>query len=1332
MPIDNAYTLEEYGERPLLGDVNPNMLMKDLYNPTQLYWLHKYDSATDEELAQLDDDFLAAKRGATLSKEMEYLLSSKRETIRPPLPNPILPEKIRENEKWQDYIAVNTAKDPNFVPTQDVDEIGSILDVENLWFNRDKWYRGYRDTDKYKEDIDRNSNLIPGWIRKRGAEAMDLINWSSGLTPTAFALSKYEAQQDLAEAGYTYEEGAELSERFKSALLPRDKGPEDVETITRGWNIEGPNKGQLGLPRIKRVEPLYSDLGYLLPEAEYLYPGRPEGEKGPIIRYQRNEDGTIEKIFPFNDPGVTGGDYAEYVTREVPALAAELAITKRIMGKQAAKIRYYKKPWAAVKEWGNYAAQTGLAAAAGDFTRALAGAKIYDTEPAFDELFKESALIGAYATGGNAAATAIFKGAVATYRFITGRPPAARFLNAIRELRKDYQIALKKAGLEEGSEGARVLFDDIIGVQPSYIQKQMNEITGESYKLFLGDGKIGPEADFALAVIKLMEKQGIPADKSLETLNNYLLKNESQRLLFAERILLQTGSKEGAQKVAADLGIQLADETIPKQLNKAIATVWDEFQEMIELGIVDEKLLKQMGFDDVAALGVKPATKFLPGELGDEISMSEYIFGKINDPESLLADFKNPVISRLGLMQRRYIKPVQDELNWMLGTDIPDEIITKFGPSPNYFGLSTRLNINSPLSKEVEKIFRGNRSKNFLKEDAAIKEYLIKNVKGDATKIRQTIDMLKGRTKGKFGGKIMTFEELHNAKLLLHDLRKGVGGKMKEPSEKSIYELIGAIEAQQNQMFRNVVKENGEALGRKSGESVEAFMERTRYGHNYWDTLAKFGERSRLANDQGIRALIATGEKYNESLLTTLLKNKEGGRVYHPVATPLFKMLRDSSDDFGFDMIAKFQKGIAAQYKKDVMEPFTSARKKDYKGMKEAHDIWMNKHGGLIKAAFDDTDYLGPAKSKYANLANWDNMNSTQKFVERVIEKRTSALDEIMKKFEPILGAAEDPERMILKIVRGDEFINTSGGIRLRKQLMQIAKRSGDKTLVDQIKLLARKDIYKRIVRPSGEGGSSGLKTIDAEELNRLLTEDFPVTNAAGEQIGASFDRVFGMFLSPDEIKNLRTLNAAMQQETRRQGIAEDVITRSLGQGKSEITIAKLGRLLFGPLNKYTYRFSFRGKQLDQDMNKLLTEAILDPDLASKLIKQMQRKQTAENTIRFFYSLDSTTAHDVGRELRAIAEDEEVTGFQSGATGNPIRSTEYLSLLQEYFRSTEEKQRGTRLGFIPGRETLEQAPKTIAAGLGVAGQKVVDTGANVVNWLRPEAEIIEAVTPDAN
>ena len=87
MPREGAYTLEEFG-----------MLMKDLYKPTQLYWLHQYDSATDEELAKLDSDFLKT-RSASLSEEMQYLLNSKKETIRPPLPNPILPKRIIENGK---------------------------------------------------------------------------------------------------------------------------------------------------------------------------------------------------------------------------------------------------------------------------------------------------------------------------------------------------------------------------------------------------------------------------------------------------------------------------------------------------------------------------------------------------------------------------------------------------------------------------------------------------------------------------------------------------------------------------------------------------------------------------------------------------------------------------------------------------------------------------------------------------------------------------------------------------------------------------------------------------------------------------------------------------------------------------------------------------------------------------------------------------------------------------------------------------------------------------------------------------------------------------------
>ena len=251
MPIKDPYTLEEFSNLVVDEEVNPNFAYRDLFNPSQLEYLNLYNNMTDSELAALDVDWVRT-RGNTFTEEMENLLNAKRQTLRPPLPNPILPDRITENEKWQEYIAANTAKDPNFVPTQDVDEIASIIDLESLWFDRDKFYRGFADTEKYKEDIDKNSGFPDAWLRKRGADAMDLINWgASNLSPTAFSLSKYEAQQELARAGIPYSEGAPMKERFASAVLPRQKTPRDVESIVEG---KGPET---------------DTLGYLLPEADY-------------------------------------------------------------------------------------------------------------------------------------------------------------------------------------------------------------------------------------------------------------------------------------------------------------------------------------------------------------------------------------------------------------------------------------------------------------------------------------------------------------------------------------------------------------------------------------------------------------------------------------------------------------------------------------------------------------------------------------------------------------------------------------------------------------------------------------------------------------------------------------------------------------------------------------------------------------------------------------------------------------------------------------------------------------------------------------------------------
>ena len=241
-------------------------------------------------------------------------------------------------------------------------------------------------------------------------------------------------KKNLLKQEFLLQKGASIFERFKSSLLPRNRDARDIESV-----VSDP------------VGVEVDTLGYRLPSAENLYPGRPKGEQGPVIRYQRNQDGTIESIFPWNDPGVTAGDWAEYVTRELPSIAGEILVTSRLRAGRKPNLLYYKKPFEKVREFGKYAAATGLGAAFSDWGRLATGAALYDNDSDFDALFKEAALIGAYATGGNAAATTVLNGARATWRFFTGKMPSDAVVARIVDLRNIYQGELKRLGFKEGT-----------------------------------------------------------------------------------------------------------------------------------------------------------------------------------------------------------------------------------------------------------------------------------------------------------------------------------------------------------------------------------------------------------------------------------------------------------------------------------------------------------------------------------------------------------------------------------------------------------------------------------------------------------------------------------------------------------------------------------------------------------------------------------------------------------------------------------------------------------------------------------------------------------------
>ena len=60
-------TLEQYSQLPLDSSVNPNVKLKDVFNPTQLDFLYYYDQASDEDLAAYDQNESSFKLTKTIA-----------------------------------------------------------------------------------------------------------------------------------------------------------------------------------------------------------------------------------------------------------------------------------------------------------------------------------------------------------------------------------------------------------------------------------------------------------------------------------------------------------------------------------------------------------------------------------------------------------------------------------------------------------------------------------------------------------------------------------------------------------------------------------------------------------------------------------------------------------------------------------------------------------------------------------------------------------------------------------------------------------------------------------------------------------------------------------------------------------------------------------------------------------------------------------------------------------------------------------------------------------------------------------------------------------------
>ena len=227
-------------------------------------------------------------------------------------------------------------------------------------------------------------------------------------------------------------------------------------------------------------------------------------------------------------------------------------------------------------------------------------------------------------------------------------------------------------------------------------------------------------------------------------------------------------------------------------------------------------------------------------------------------------------------------------------------------------------------------------------------------------------------------------------------------------------------------------------------------------------------------------------------------------------------------------------------------------------------------------------------------------------------------------------------------------------------------------------------------------GGMTGKMRLDPAKLNALLTEDFVVgVNNKGLPDAVSFKKLYSPFLKAKEIDDLFTLNSAVQSEVQRKTAGGNVARAAMDIGSKEsVDIPTLGRLIFGPLNKYTYRFGWRQRALESRAADLLGEAVMDPKILDKLARQIDRRMSVDQAVRFLYSLDSVIANDLGRDLQVEYME-------------PDNQNQQPSVF-------DKKDRGSRSGVIPFRENVEQLlPTGAPAGAAVAADKVINIGSEI-------------------
>ena len=980
----------------------------------------------------------------------------------------------------------------------------------------------------------------------------------------------------------------------------------DPENVIDFEGVEDFQRGLFYLPRNMTKEDLdfyakkrFKDLGLNISgDFQYINPGNPS------LGIKFKKDGEDEyKII--NSPFVEWQDVKEFAAKESPTIVGDLLFTiggskgldKVVKGKRFSKSRLKNATdkWAKEMNYidpgvtkrmlqiGGMSLLSATGAAGGDFLRLTAGKEKGYHDRTFDEVLKESALIGALAFAGTATVTMAIKTIPSIWKRFTGEELPHSFYQTM----DDIYETLKRQ--EQG-----------VSTGPMNLAYGPNQATNKEIReaiAKLADYTADEISEYTPSIVSALDDPDITAN----TLFEIFVRKADDPLIQQTFKDIQKGNNEVAEQFIrymtdyfSDAGSAATGATVGETLKSTAKTKIDDIEAKME------EIVRQMQkeyADNVSKIEGGEGTLLLDDVLNPEASGSTLFIRTQKELDKILKQYKNTADEQYTLVKQKYNnlttgagylrKPTSAWKNIKSGSNVVFGYKNKTAAADEFYNsiprdLRIRLQGQSPTGG-----FAGKEEIKFTFEE--LDQYRM-GLNKLASETADSNPILSSRAR---------------------DLERGIEKQMMEP----------ILEESKKRYFASI----GEAVpNKKLTKSQNAAVENWRLENNYGvdleDAWKVSQEARKLANSQLFKSIKQT---YPERLIDTILATNTKKAATN---TPLNDFLTVLKSNKNSNEIKDIQEGLFSWINRSIFEdPNLSSFQKgnkyrqfvsDYRGTLKT--LYGDDFKKLFGTSFKDFDNAVLQLQEYDNIVNalrfkYAPNNSSAgvyNFVENILETTPT---------QKISGQATADVKELIKLVGDNQFLQTD----IKNATLQWIKN----TVTDV---------------PTGMG--TEVRGVNADKVIKLVTEGFgPPGSTTDDLTFEGFIKPL-LFDAADEYTKQFRRFADMVSKNQKGMVNEEQVAESLARPRGVFDYVM--KTWIPPLTQFGRRMTALTRRMGEHQRIVMAEMMLDPKKFKKYMDMAEGKIKRDAAIRFLVSYGSVASQDLANDMDMYdAEDLYVLDF---------------------------------------------------------------------------------------